>query len=57
MAARRLSRLQRRILSRLFAEYQRTQGGVIMGHYELVQPLAMTKALSVTACARWRRGG
>ena len=44
MAARRLSRLQRHILSRLFAEYQRTQGGLIMGHYALVQLLGSGKS-------------
>ncbi len=44
MATRRLSLLQRHILSRLFAEYQRTQGGFIMGHYELVQPLGSDKS-------------
>ena len=39
MAPRRLSRLQRRILQCLVAEYQRTQGGTSLGHRELVQTL------------------
>ncbi len=57
MAARRLSRLQRHILSRLFAEYQRTQGGVIMGHYELVQPLGHDKStISHSLCTLKARG-
>ena len=44
MAPRRLSRLQRQILHCLFAENQRTQGGVIMGHFELVQTLGHNKS-------------
>jgi len=39
MAPRRLSRLQRRILQCLVAEYQRTQGGTSLGYRELVQTL------------------
>ncbi len=39
MAPRRLSRLQRRILQCLVAEYQRTQGRTSLGHRELVQTL------------------
>ena len=44
MASRRLSRLQRQILTRLMAEYRRTQGGTILGHYELVQGLGRDKS-------------
>ncbi len=39
MAARRLSRLQHRILTCLVDEYQRTRGGTSLGHRELVQTL------------------
>ncbi len=39
MAARRLSRLQHRILKCLVDEYQRTRGGTSLGHRELVQTL------------------
>ncbi len=39
MAPRRLSRLQRRILQCLVAEYQRTQDRTSLGHRELVQTL------------------
>ena len=41
MAPRRLSQLQRNILTWLFAQHQRTRGGVIMGHYEWVQALGL----------------
>lgn len=44
MAPRRLSRLQRHILKCLMAEYQRTQGGTLLGHYELVQSLGHDKS-------------
>jgi DNA-binding MarR family transcriptional regulator len=44
MAPRRLSRLQRQILKRLMVEYRRTQGGTILGHYELVQALGHDKS-------------
>ena len=44
MAPRRLSRLQRHILKCLMAEYRRTQGGTILGHYELVQALGHDKS-------------
>lgn len=44
MAPRRLSRLQRHILKRLMAHDQRTQGGIILGHYELVQTLGHDKS-------------
>jgi DNA-binding MarR family transcriptional regulator len=43
MATRRLSRLQRRILSCLLAEYRRTNGGTSLGHYELVKALGSDK--------------
>ena len=44
MAPRRLSRLQRHILKCLMAEYRRTQGGTLLGHYELVQALGRDKS-------------
>ncbi len=44
MASRRLSRLQRRILTCLIAEYRRTQGGTLLGHDELVQSLGHDKS-------------
>ena len=44
MAARRLSRLQRNILNCLMAEYQRTQGGRILGHVDLVKALGRDKS-------------
>jgi DNA-binding MarR family transcriptional regulator len=44
MVPRRLSRLQRDILKCLMAEYRRTQGGTILGHYELVQALRRDKS-------------
>lgn len=34
MTARRLSRLQRRILKSLMAQYQRTQGGTSLAHVD-----------------------
>ncbi|ETX03633.1 MAG: hypothetical protein ETSY1_46680 (plasmid) [Candidatus Entotheonella factor] len=43
MAAQRLSKLQRRIMRHLFAQYQRTQGGIAMGHLELAQTLGHDK--------------
>lgn len=43
MATRRLSRLQRRILSCLLAEYRRTNGGMSLGHFELVKALGSDK--------------
>jgi DNA-binding MarR family transcriptional regulator len=44
MASRRLSRLQRQILKCLMADYRRTQGGTLLGHYELVQALGRDKS-------------
>jgi hypothetical protein len=43
MAPQRLSRLQRRILSCLLAEYQRTHGGTTLGHVDLVKALGGDK--------------
>ena len=43
MAPRRLSRLQRRILSCLLAEYRRTHGGTSPGHVDLVKALGGDK--------------
>ena len=39
MAIRRVSRLQKRILRLLVAEYRRTQGGTSSSHYDLVKAL------------------
>lgn len=44
MVARRLSRLQRRILKCLMAEYQRTQGGTSLAHVVLVRGLRADKS-------------
>ena len=44
MAARRLSKLQRQILSRMWTQYERTQGGISTGHLELVQTLGCDKS-------------
>lgn len=43
MTTRRLSRLQRRILSCLLAEYRRTNGGMSLDHFELVKALGSDK--------------
>jgi len=43
MARRRVSRLQKRILRLLVAEYHRTQGGAAGRHYELVKALGGDK--------------
>lgn len=43
MAPRRLSQLQRRILSCLLAEYRRTNGGTSLGHVDLVKALGTDK--------------
>ena len=45
MAAIRLSRLQKRILCWLDAEYQRTNGGLANSHQELAMQLQLIKAL------------
>lgn len=44
MASRRLSQLQRQILKCLMADYRRTQGGTLLGHYKLVQALGRDKS-------------
>ena len=44
MVAQRVSRLQKQILRLLRAEYHRTQGGISMGHYELVKALGSDKS-------------
>ena len=44
MASRRLSQLQRQILKCLMADYRRTQGGILLGHDELVQALGRDKS-------------
>ncbi|ETX03614.1 MAG: hypothetical protein ETSY1_46695 (plasmid) [Candidatus Entotheonella factor] len=44
MAARRLSKLQRQILSGMWTQHERTQGGISTGHLELVQTLGHDKS-------------
>jgi DNA-binding MarR family transcriptional regulator len=44
MATQRVSRLQKRMLRLLLAEYHRTHGGMAMGHRELVKALAGDKS-------------
>lgn len=44
MAARRLSKLQRQILGRMWSQYERTQGGLSTAHLELVQTLGRDKS-------------
>ncbi len=44
MASRRLSRLQRHLLQRLLAQDELTQGGLAMGHFELVQQIKGDKS-------------
>lgn len=44
MAARRLSRLQRRLLKCLMTEDQRTQGGTSLAHVDLVRGLRGDKS-------------
>lgn len=39
MATRRLSKLQRQILTKMWVQYERTQGGISTGHFELVKTL------------------
>ena len=44
MTARRLSKLQHRILQKMWTQYERTQGGISTGHLELVQTLGRDKS-------------
>jgi DNA-binding MarR family transcriptional regulator len=44
MAARRLSKLQRQILSAMWSQYERTQGGMSTGHLDLEQTLGRDKS-------------
>lgn len=44
MAVRRLSKLQRQILHLMWAQYERTRGGISTGHLELVQALGRDKS-------------
>jgi DNA-binding MarR family transcriptional regulator len=44
MEARRLSKLQHRILQKMSTQYERTQGGISTGHLELVQTLGRDKS-------------
>lgn len=51
MAARRLSKLQRQILSSMWSQYERTQGGLSTGHLDLVKQLRRDKS-NVSHCLR-----
>jgi len=44
MATRRLSKLQRQILHRMWTRYERTQGGISTDHLELVKRLGRDKS-------------
>ena len=44
MAAHRVSRLQKRIMKVLMAEYRRTWGGTWLGHVELVKAVGHDKS-------------
>ena len=44
MAARRLSKLQRQILDRMWTQYERTHGGLSTDHLELVKTLERDKS-------------
>jgi DNA-binding MarR family transcriptional regulator len=44
MAAQRLSKLQRQILHHMWAQYERTQGGISTDHLELVKTLGRDKS-------------
>lgn len=44
MAAQRLSKLQRQILSAMWSQYEHTQGGLSTGHLELVKQLGRDKS-------------
>jgi hypothetical protein len=57
MAARRLSKLPRQILNRMWTQYERPQGGISTDHLELVKHSDAIKAMSVTVGAPWRPEG
>lgn len=44
MATRRLSKLQRQILHRMWTLYERTQGGISTDHLDLVKALGRDKS-------------
>src|SRR3712207_7341189 len=44
MTARRLSKLQRQILHKMWTQYGRTQGGISTGHLDLVRALGRDKS-------------
>ena len=44
MTARRLSKLQRQILHRMWTQYERTQGGISTDHLDLVKALGRDKS-------------
>jgi DNA-binding MarR family transcriptional regulator len=44
MTARRLSKLQRQILHKMWTQYERTQGGISTGHLDLVRALGRDKS-------------
>jgi DNA-binding MarR family transcriptional regulator len=44
MATRRLSKLQRQILHRMWTQYERTQGGISTDHLDLVKALGRDKS-------------
>lgn len=51
MTARRLSKLQRQILHKMWPQYAHTQGGIRMGHRDLVRALGRDKN-NVSHCLR-----
>jgi hypothetical protein len=57
MAAERLSRLQRRILTWLWAEAQRTRGTMAASHQYLGAPWATTRATSPPRSRAWPAKG
>jgi hypothetical protein len=44
MTARRLSKLQRQILQKMWIQHERTQSGISTSHLELVQALGRDKS-------------
>ena len=62
MAAQRLSRLQKQILRRLEADYQRTQGGASSSHQALAEAMAVahgsvSRSLKTLEKRGWIIGG
>ncbi len=57
MTARRLSKLQRQILHKMWTQYERTQGGISTGHLDLVRALGRDKSnVSHSLCTLEARG-